>query len=363
MSDEKSIEQPHERKEDAARFELRARPKSPIRFRRGLLVSAAALVSVSLVGIAWLALDPPSLKLVGADITARPVGEGEKEVLGTLPSTYGDVPKLGPPLPGDLGRPILEHQRELEGSAQSSPPGPTSEELAREERQRLAEEATAARKAPLLVERDRSATAPPAVVSAAEPANGHLTNAGFRLDAGTIISASLITGLNSDLSGTVLAQVTENVRDSQTGRTVLIPQGARLIGKYDGRPDYGQSRLGVIWTKLLLPGGEAVSLEGLKAADVGGFTGLADQVDRHGWRLLKGVLLSTVLSIGGELGAGRSENDLARAIRDSAADGSERAGAKLVEKELDVAPTLTVRPGWPLKLILTDTITLPEWRP
>ena len=122
--------------------------------------------------------------------------------------------------------------------------------------------------------------------------------------AGTIIAASLVSGLNSDLPGFVIAQVTENVYDTVSGRFLLIPQGSRLVGKYDNVVAFGQERALVVWQRIILPDGTSIVIDNLPATDTGGYAGLADEVDLHTWKLLKGVALATVLGVGSQLAFG-----------------------------------------------------------
>lgn len=188
----------------------------------------------------------------------------------------------------------------------------------------------------------------------------------YQLMAGTIIAASLVTGLNSDLPGFVIAQVTENIFDSVSGRFLLLPQGSRLIGKYDNVVAFGQERALVIWQRIILPDGSSVVIDSLPATDTGGYAGLADQVDLHTWQLLKGVALATVLGVGSELvfgGLGGSgDSDLIRALQLSTQSTTNRAGQRLVERHLNVQPTITVRPGWPLRVIVHKDIILRPYR-
>jgi type IV secretion system protein VirB10 len=184
----------------------------------------------------------------------------------------------------------------------------------------------------------------------------------WTLSAGSVIAASLITGLNSDLPGLVTAQVTENAYDSVTGRTLLIPQGSRLIGSYDSVVAFGQKRALVVWQRLILPDGSSISIDNMPATDTAGFAGLADKVDVHSWQLLKGVALSTLLGVGTELSFGSSESDLVRAIRESAQQSGSRSGDQLVTRSLNIQPTLRVRPGWALRVVVHKDIVLRPWR-
>ena len=180
----------------------------------------------------------------------------------------------------------------------------------------------------------------------------------YEVLAGTIISASLITGLNSDLPGEVTAQVTENVYDTVTGKILLIPQGSKLIGNYDSVVAFGQSRALLVWQRIVMPDGSSIQVDNLPATDASGYTGLSDQVDYHTWTLLKGIALSTLLGVGTETTFGSSQNNLVQAIEQSTGEGTNQAGQHIVEKDLNIQPTITVRPGWPLNVIVSKDLML-----
>lgn len=182
----------------------------------------------------------------------------------------------------------------------------------------------------------------------------------YTLSAGTVIAASLITGLNSDLPGLVTAQVTENTYDTVTGHLLLIPQGSRVIGTYDSVVAFGQKRALVVWQRIILPNGSSIRIDNVPATDTSGYAGLADKVDLHIWQLLKGVALSTLLGVGTELSFG-SEGDLVRAIRESTQQSASRAGDQIVMKNLNIQPTIRVRPGWPLRIVVNKDIVLRQW--
>jgi type IV secretion system protein VirB10 len=184
----------------------------------------------------------------------------------------------------------------------------------------------------------------------------------WTLSAGTLIPAGLITGLDSDLPGTVLAQITENVRDSATGRTILIPQGARLVGSYDSVVAFGQRRALLVWTRIVLPDGSSVRLDNMPATDTSGYAGLEDRVDSHTWQLLKGIALSTLFGIGTQLSLGSRESDLVRAVRESAQQNGAHAGDQITSRNLDIQPTIKVRPGWPVRVVVNKDIVLRPWR-
>ena len=179
----------------------------------------------------------------------------------------------------------------------------------------------------------------------------------YQVMAGTIISASLITGLNSDLPGRVIAQVTQPVYDTVTGQYMLIPQGSRLLGKYDSVVAFGQERALVVWQRLILPDGSSIIIDNLPATDRAGYAGLEDQVDFHTWRLIKGIALSTLFSVGAEL-AFDDDSDLVRAIQRGSQNSINRAGQRIVEREINIQPTITIRPGYPLRVIVHKDIIL-----
>ncbi|MFZ5702986.1 MAG: TrbI/VirB10 family protein [Pseudomonadota bacterium] len=319
--------------------------------------------------------------------------------LANAPKDYGQVPKLGAPLPGDLGKPILDAQNR--GAVAAMPPvgtaPPQSPELAA--RHRAEQEREAARQR-LEQERDSargsrvffggaggsgaaaSIALPPsgdATVPAAAPAQQTDTRRALLdrssdrrtaspdrltapadahvLQAGSIIPAALITGIRSDLPGQITAQVTQNVYDSPTGRILLIPQGSRLVGDYDADVAFGQSRALLAWNRLILPDGRSIVLERQPSADPRGFAGLQDRFDYHWGGVLKAALVSTVLGIGAELGSGNDGN-LVRALRRGSQDSINRAGEQIVSRELDVRPTLTIRPGFPVRVIVTRDLIL-----
>jgi len=392
---------------------LRASPRRVVRFRRSVIIGGAAIGSLAIAGVTWMALGSKALHIAEAG-SEKAVSDRRMpaDAVADLPGDYskvkGDTPVLGPPLPGDLGRPILEHQRALVSQGDVSVAGNTAptaaEQAAEAERQRIASQAHQAREAGVMVQSSgRSATSPaadavgaaiagqPAVAAEAgrlpldlekdqnnqqrkidfmaQQVTGGSASAHrletpaslYQLMAGSIIAASLVTGLNSDLPGMVVAQVTEPVFDTVTGRTLLIPQGARLIGSYDSVVAFGQRRALLAWQRIILPDGSSIQIDNLPATDAAGYAGLADKVDFHTWQLLKGVALSTLLGVGTQLSLGNEESDLVRAIRQSTQQSANQAGQQIVSKNLNIQPTITVRPGWPLRIVIHKDITLRPW--
>lgn len=182
----------------------------------------------------------------------------------------------------------------------------------------------------------------------------------YILQAGSVIAAALITGLRSDLPGQIAAQVTAPVYDSPSGRYLLVPQGARLLGEYDAGVTFGQRRVLLVWTRLIFPDGRSLVLERLPGADTAGYAGLEDRVDHHWANVLRAAGLSTLLAIGAELAADE-EDRVARAIRDGAVGTITEAGQRIVERQLEVPPILTIRPGFPVRVPVTrDLVIAPQ---
>ena len=180
----------------------------------------------------------------------------------------------------------------------------------------------------------------------------------YQVMAGNLIPASLVTGLNSDLPGQVIGQVTENVFDTVTGNHLLIPQGARLMGRYDSVIAFGQSRALVVWTRLILPNGDSIQLDNLPGSDAQGFAGLKDRIDNHTWQFLKGAVLSSLLSVGSELASDDGNDSLTRALQNAGQDTANIAGQRIIERNLNVQPTLKVRPGWRFNVIVSRDLIL-----
>jgi type IV secretory pathway VirB10-like protein len=183
----------------------------------------------------------------------------------------------------------------------------------------------------------------------------------YIIQAGTVIPAALITGIESDLPGQITAQVTENVYDSPAGQYLLIPQGARLIGEYNSEVAYAQTRVQLIWTRLIMPDGASIVLNNQPGADTQGYSGLQDGVNNHWGALFEAAILSTFLSVGAEVGTSNQENNLIQAIRSGGSDSFNQAGQQVVERELNIQPTLTIRPGFPVRVIVTRDFVLAQY--
>lgn len=360
----------------------------------GIGVVAAVVIGGSLV----FALQPRAPQ-VAENLYDTDTPNRSEAVTGA-PADYGAVPKLGPPLPGDLGGPIVAAQQDGEfvplPPIAAPPPTPQPQadpqiEAAQQARERLVQERDGARTSRLFlgsdtVSREDRAVPPPidaslasagavAPVGQAQPAprqafldanTNRPTTSTHRLapplspyvvQAGSVIPAALITGIRSDLPGQITAQVTQNVYDSPTGRILLIPQGARLVGQYDSEVIAGQNRVLLAWDRLLLPGGRSISLDRQPGADASGMAGLEDRTDYHWGQMLRAALVSTLLGVGAEL-ATDDDSALVRALRTGTQDSVAQTGRQVVERQLGRAPTLTIRPGFSLRVIVTRDLVL-----
>lgn len=351
-----------------------------------------------LLGLAGLAVTGIAAMLVFALRPNGPTGRSElyntanrstPDGLTALPKSYADLPKptprLGPPLPGDFGKPMLN-------AGMTSPIMPAA---ASADQQRRLQELQAARASKLFATTDVNAsrTASPQETSVPTPAAAATTTSISQntdhktaflnapperrtlsteqlqsppspdvIEAGTIIPAALITGLRSDLPGEITAQVTQNVYDTPTGNILLVPQGSKLVGEYDAQISFGQSRALLVWNRLILPNGKSIVLERQPGTDTEGHAGLEDQVDNHWGALFKAAVLSTVLSVGAEAGTSNSENNLAQAIRQGASQSFSQTGEQIVGRSLNVQPTITIRPGFPVDVLVTRDLILERYR-
>lgn len=404
-------------KESSERLELRAKPKPVTRLnRKTIAVLLSSLAVAVLLALMWGLRTPKSKGSSGAQET-RNVGRVTRaDGLALLPQTYAGLPKpapLGAPI-GELGRPVLRAEREAgipELPEQPNfRPGPEDDAI-RSKRLKEQSEIEEANKAPVFVQMKRRETSPNApgdTSSDLQPAQnpgtvegdraGNANGTGndpnkqsrkqsrkqsfidgkpdsriyasatlqtpkspFQLMSGSIIPAALVTGIQSDLPGETIASVTENVFDTVTGHALLIPQGARLIGQYDSQVAFGQRRVLVVWTRLIMPNGSSIVLDRLPGSDTQGYAGLEDQVNWHWGRLIAGAAVSTLLGVNAQLvanNAAPNSGSVVIATRQSAQDTVNQVGQELTHRNLDIQPTLTERPGLPLRIVVNRDLVL-----
>ena len=390
---------------------LRAQPRPVTRLNRRTLAILVGGLSVAVLGATIWSLQPPrraaseQTELYNVDRVSKSEG------LDGLPADYSKLPpklpELGPPLPGDLGPAIVNSQQPV--TPAYATPGHDPEDALRKEAdaaaassvffssggQRAATVAQAAPGAPgaasTLAAFDPLAGGPAS--TAAQPADptavqnrqdqkeaflkGGATetrNSGnlalpaspYQVMAGTVIAGALVTGIKSDLPGDVIATVTEPVFDTATGKFLLIPQGSRILGKYNSQVSYGQSRVQVVWNRIILPDTSSLTLDNLVGTDPAGYAGLEDDVDWHWNRIVAGAVLTTLLGVGAELAAPENRQDGNRIViagRDSAQDSINQVGQEMTRRNMNIQPTLTERPGLPVRIIVNRDLVLRPYQP
>lgn len=188
----------------------------------------------------------------------------------------------------------------------------------------------------------------------------------YEVKAGSIIPISLITGINSDLPGEIIGQVRENVYDTVTGNYLLIPQGSRVLAAYDSMVAYGQDRALVCWNRLIRPDGTSINLECAPGVDLAGYAGFADEVDNHWLRLIGGVLVSSVLSAtattsqGSDIGGNNLQFEQVFAA--NAGQHINDVGQQITQKNLNIQPTIKVRPGFSVNVLVNKDMVLPPYK-
>jgi len=186
----------------------------------------------------------------------------------------------------------------------------------------------------------------------------------YEIKAGTIISAALITPINTDLPGDVIGQVTTNLFDSITGQYLLVPQGSRLIGRYDSEVHKGQNRALIAWQRLILPNGYSIVLETMPGTDAQGVAGISDRVDWHASRLAGATFLSTLISLGGNYAANiNPERQELSIVGETVAQDAARVGQRVIDRELDLRPTIIVREGTPFNVLVNKDLELVPYQP
>lgn len=178
----------------------------------------------------------------------------------------------------------------------------------------------------------------------------------YQLNAGSIIPGVMISGINSDLPGMITGQVRSNVYDSVTGKHLVIPMGSRLIGSYDSGVLYGQQRVLFAWTRVIFPNGQSVQLRGMTGADLAGYAGVKDSVDFHYMRLTGAILMSSFMAVGTDV---LDNGNVARA---QAAEDINKSGQKIVDMQLDVKPTLKIRPGYKFNIMVNKDMVLRPYK-
>jgi len=400
-------------KVDPDTLSLRAPPRPVTRLNRRMLAMLAGTLGAIVLGATLWSLQPhqrernPATELYNVDRVSH------TDNLDQLPTDYSKVPVttkpvpiLGEPLPGDLGPAIVhaQHNANTGGypppvqSGRMAQPGDV-EEASRSGvffRSSSAVKAAPSPTASLAMPDAVSGNQPfsPMAAACTQPADPtavqnqqeqklafvaneggsatrnaaslHPPSSPYQVMAGTVIPAALVTGINSDLPGQVIANVTEAVYDTATGRFLLIPQGSRLIGRYDSQVSFGQRRVLLVWTRLILPDTSSISLDQLPGIDPAGYAGLEDGVDWHWDRILAGAALSTLLGVGAELAAPSNNGgtgSVTIAVRQGTQDTVNQVGQEITKRNASIQPTLTIRPGFPVRVMVNKDLILRPYQP
>ncbi len=390
---------------------LRAQPRPVTRLNRRTLAMLAGGLSIAVLGATIWSLQPhrrganEQTELYNVDRVSKSEG------LDGLPSDYSKLPKvpeLGPPLPGDLGPAIVKSQQPV--TPAYAPPGHDPEDARRKEADAAAASSVFFRSG----NQGKAAASATAQVAAAGPTSGlagfdplaagpastaaqpsdptvvqnrqdqkeaflqggstetrnsgdlQMPSSPYQVMAGTVVSGALVTGIKSNLPGDVIATVTEPVYDTATGKFLLIPQGSRILGKYNSQVGYGQSRVQVVWNRVILPDTSSLKLDNLAGTDSAGYSGLEDGVDWHWGRIFAGAALTTLLGVGAELAAPENRQDGNRIViagRDSAQDSINQVGQEITRRNMNIQPTLTERPGLPVRIIVNRDLVLRPYQP
>lgn len=184
----------------------------------------------------------------------------------------------------------------------------------------------------------------------------------YEVKAGTIIPAILITGIDSDLPGQIIGKVRANVYDSIAGKYLLIPQGAKLIGLYDSQVAFGQERVLVVWKRIIYPNGQSINLEGMPGVDLSGYAGFSDQVNNHYGKIFSSVILASIISAGSELSQPRNDDyrntnpTINQTLAASLGTNIMNAANMTFQKNLNLQPTLVIRPGFLMNISVTKDL-------
>ena len=188
----------------------------------------------------------------------------------------------------------------------------------------------------------------------------------YLVRAGTVIPATLISGMNSQIPGQIIAQVSQNVYDSAVGDSLLIPQGTRLIGTYNSTNiGYGQERIMCAWQRLVYPDGKVLDLGSMPGTDQAGYSGFTDLVDNHWWELISSAFLMSGVTAGVAI-ATEDDNDSSNDNDDNSSINDElrqalatqfgNVIAQVIQRNLNLAPTLEIRPGYKFNVMVTKDL-------
>lgn len=332
---------------------IRVRPPSPRRLSRKVLLTIAVIAGaiIAVAVVAGLSTPSPGAAFHQDETQRATAGPPQSIAMASAQYDAADLPRhaIEAPTPPTLAPP---EDPSWSGAAPQSPQAASPPR---------ADPEAAAHAAAIVF---ASARQPNTAANAAADSvhlNAQLTppRSPYEIQAGNVIPAALLTALNSDAPGRVIAQVTAPVYDSVTGAHLLVPQGARLLGTYDNAVHYGDARIVLVWNRLILPNGWSIDLDAMNGADPTGAAGIADSVDNHLWRLGGAVGLSAIISVIANNSEGNDRsNSLTQSLGDAAAQQAAQTGSQIVGRELAVKPTLRVRAGANVRVLVTRDIRL-----
>ena len=354
---------------------IRAAPPKPKRLSRKTLMAASLLLS-AIVAFALVTGLSDRDRTGSASQDSQPVQPASPPESVRIAQAEYSADDLRPPL-DEEGRDYFWGDNAPEGEAETldtasvpaaTPPAPSPIEVEADAARISAIRFGADPRRPVTPQAD-GATPPPgpgsAFVASQRGRDDGVLDAAYRpprspyaIQAGSTISAALVTALNSDQPGRVVAQVTENVYDSVTGDHLLVPQGARLLGAYDAATSHGDQRLLVVWNRLVMPNGWSIALRGMPGADAAGASGVRDSVDAHLGRIAVASLLSGALSVAANEAEGDDSSRLTESVGNAAAQEAARVGGRIIDRELSVRPTLRIRAGAPVRVLVSQDIVL-----
>lgn len=193
----------------------------------------------------------------------------------------------------------------------------------------------------------------------------------FEVQAGSVIHAELVTGINSDLPGTVTAQVTGNVYDSIEERFLMIPQGSKLVGKYDSKVAVGETRILMAWERIIFPDGRSIDLSGMPGVDLEGYAGFHDLVDNHYLKIFGNAILMSLVMSGAQLsqpygGYGMSGASpgfygpsMGQEVVGSVGSNMSMTMEQYLGNVMNIQPTLKIRPGYRFDVTVTKDMIFP----
>jgi type IV secretion system protein VirB10 len=214
-----------------------------------------------------------------------------------------------------------------------------------------------------------AAAQPPAITTD----DGYLQNTvrdkrpGHEIAAGTIIPAVLLSAINSDLPGSIIAQVRQPVYDTFDYRKLLIPAGTRIVGRYSSDINYGQERVMVAWDEMIFPNGRRINIAGMPGTDAQGASGMRDKVDTHFWRTWGNALLVSLIGAAAQQAQPQNQGTFntptaSQQATAAAANSLNETASQVLRKNLNVAPTLEIRPGYLFNIMVNKSVSLPEYK-